>query len=135
MFSEEKVQKYNLNTLAVEGWVHIEIIKGIYSFKQVGFLANQLLQTRLVSFGYYPECHIPGLWLHKMRPLSFTLVVDDVAVKYAGKQHADHIRNALLKTYILTKDWTATVYSGVTLRWDFTNRTCDISVHGYVSNV
>jgi hypothetical protein len=52
-----------------------------------------------------------------------------------GKQHAEHLRNALLRTYELTTDWTATVYSGMTLKWDYGNRTCDIIMPGYVSNV
>jgi hypothetical protein len=45
-FPDEIVQKYNLNALAIDGWVYIEIRKGIYSLKQAGVLANQLLQTR-----------------------------------------------------------------------------------------
>jgi hypothetical protein len=61
--------------------------------------------------------------------------VDDFAVKYVGKQHADHIRNDLLKTYELTMDWEETVYSGMTLKSDYKNRTCDIFMPGYVSNV
>jgi hypothetical protein len=61
--------------------------------------------------------------------------VDDFAVKYVGNQHAEHLRNALLRTYELTTDWTATVNSGMTLKWDYKNRTCDISIPGYVSNV
>jgi hypothetical protein len=52
-----------------------------------------------------------------------------------GKQHADHLRNALLKSYELTTDWAAKVYSRMTLKWDYKNRTCDISMPGYVSNV
>jgi hypothetical protein len=104
-FPEEVIQKYNLNDLAVDSWVYIEIRK-----------ANQLLQTRLTPFGYYPARHTPGLWLHKTRPISFTLVVDDFAVKYVGKQHAEHLRNALLRTYELTTDWTAMVYYGMTLK-------------------
>jgi hypothetical protein len=126
-FPEEIIQKYNLNALAVDGWVYIEIRKGVYGLKQAGLLANQLLQTRLAPFGYYPARHTPGLWLHKTRPISFTLIVDDFAVKYVGKQHAEHLRNALLRTYELTTDWTATamatatatVYSGMTLKWDY----------------
>jgi hypothetical protein len=51
-----------------------------------------------------------------------------------GKQHAEHLRDALLRAYELTTDWTATVYSGMTLKWDYKNRTCDISMPGYVSN-
>jgi hypothetical protein len=32
-FPEEIIQKYNLNTLAVKGWVYIEIRKGMYGLK------------------------------------------------------------------------------------------------------
>jgi hypothetical protein len=58
-FPEEIIQKYNLNALAVHSWVYIEIRKCMYGLKQVVLLANQLLQTRLAPFGYYPECHTP----------------------------------------------------------------------------
>jgi hypothetical protein len=44
-FPEEIIQKYNLNALAFDGWVYIEIRKGMYGLKQAGLLANQLLQT------------------------------------------------------------------------------------------
>jgi hypothetical protein len=134
-FPEEIIQRYNLNALAVNGWFYIEIRKGMYGLKQAVLLSNQLLQTRLAPYGCYPARHTPGLWLHKTRPISFTLVVDDFAVKYIGKQHAEHLRNALLQTYELTTDWTATVYSGMTLKWDYKHITCDISMPGYVSNV
>jgi hypothetical protein len=49
-FPEEKIQKYNLNALALTGWVYIEILKGMYGLKQAGLLSNQLLQTRLAPF-------------------------------------------------------------------------------------
>jgi hypothetical protein len=42
-FPEEIIQKYNLDTLAVDGWVYIEIRKGMYGLKQEGLLVNQLL--------------------------------------------------------------------------------------------
>jgi hypothetical protein len=79
-FPEEIVIKYNLTALAVDGWVYIEIRKGMYGLKQAGLLSNQLLQKRLAPFGYYPARHIPGLWLHKTRPIAFSLIVDDFAV-------------------------------------------------------
>jgi hypothetical protein len=79
-FPEEIIQKYNLNALAVDSWVYIEIRKGMYGLNQAGILTNQLLQTRLAPFGYYPARHTTGLWLHKTRPISFTLNVDDLAV-------------------------------------------------------
>jgi hypothetical protein len=107
----------------------------MYGLKKAGLLANQLLQNRLAPFGYYPAQHTQGLWLHNTRPISFTLVVGYFAVKYVGKHNAEHLRNALLRTYELTTDWTATVYSGMTLKWDYDKRTCDIYMPGYVSNV
>jgi hypothetical protein len=61
--------------------------------------------------------------------------VDDFAVKYVGKQHADYLRNTLLQSYELTTDWEAKVYSGMSFKWDYKNRTCDISMPGNVSNV
>jgi hypothetical protein len=69
---EEIVKSYNLNAIAVDGWMYIEIRKVMYGLKQVGLLANQLLQTRLAPFGYYPVRHIPGLWLHNTRPILHT---------------------------------------------------------------
>jgi hypothetical protein len=101
-FPGEIVDKYNLGAIAIDGWVHIEIRKGMYGLKHAGLLANQLFQTRLAPFGYYPARHTPCLWMHKTRPIAFSLVVDDFAVKYVGKQHADNLRNALLKSYELT---------------------------------
>jgi hypothetical protein len=83
-FPDEIVSKYNLKALAVDGWVYIEIRKGMYGLKQSGLLANQLLQKRLAPFGYYPARHTPGLWLHKTTPITFSLMVDDFAVKYVG---------------------------------------------------
>jgi hypothetical protein len=80
-FREEIVQQYNLKSLAVNGWVYIEIRKSMYGLKQTGLLANKLLQMCLAPYGYYLARHTPGLWLNKTRPISFTLVVDD----YAGQ--------------------------------------------------
>jgi hypothetical protein len=56
-FPEKIIRKYNLNALAVDGWVYIENRKGVYGLKQVGLLANQLLQTRLAPFTYYTARH------------------------------------------------------------------------------
>jgi hypothetical protein len=117
-FPEEIVNKYNLKELAVDDWVYIEIRKGMHGLKQEGFLANQRLQNLLAPFGYYPDLHTPGMWIHKTTPITLSLIVDDFAVKYVGKQHADHLRHALLRSYELTTGWEGKVYSGMTLHWD-----------------
>jgi hypothetical protein len=75
------IEKYDLTRLAVNGWVYLEIRKGMYGLKQAGILANQLLQKRLKPFGYYPARHTPGLWLQNTKLTAFSLVVDYFAVK------------------------------------------------------
>jgi hypothetical protein len=94
---DEIFTKYNLRAITVGGWVYLEIRKGMYGLKQAGIVANQLLQQRLDHYGYYPAWHTPGLWLHKTRPIAFTLVVDDFAVKYVGKDNTHRLRNDLLR--------------------------------------
>ena len=34
--------------------------------------------------------------------------------------------------YLLTKDWTGTLYCGITLEWDYTNRHANISMPEYI---
>jgi hypothetical protein len=45
------------------------------------------------------------------------------------------VHNALLRNYEITTDWGVKVYSGITLKWDYEKRTCDISMPRYVNNV
>jgi hypothetical protein len=103
--------------------------------KQAGILANKLLQKRLKPFVHHPARHTPGIWLHTTKPTAFSLVVDDFVVKYAMEVDAHHLRNALLQHYEITTDWGGTVYSGITLKWGYCKRICDISMPGYINNV
>jgi hypothetical protein len=132
---DEIITKYKLRARSVGGWVYLKICKGMYGLKQAAILANQLLHQRLAHYGYYPVPHTPGLWLHKTRSIALTLVVDDFAVKYVGKDNAHHLCNVLLRHNEITTDWGGTVYSGMKLKWDYQQRTLDISMHGYITNV
>jgi len=60
------------------------------------------------------------------------LVVDDFAVHYTNKADALHLLTALKDHYQVTEDWDATRYCGLTLQWDYANRTADISMPGYI---
>jgi hypothetical protein len=129
------IEKYQLTRLAVGGWVYLEIRKSMYGLKQAGILENKRLQKRLKPFGYHPARHTPVLWLHTTKPTAFSLVVDDFAVKYVTEADAHHLRNALLRHYEITTDWGGTVYSGITLKWEYCKSTCDLSMPGYINNV
>jgi hypothetical protein len=71
----------------------------------------------------------------KTKHITLTLVVDDFTVKYMGKENAHHVRNTLLHSYEITTDWGGTVYSGMTLNWDYHKWTCNISMPVHVANV
>ena len=98
------IKKYNLKDKIKDGYIYMRIIRGIYGLPQSGRLANQLLKKRLEKHGYHEVSHTPGLFRHDWRPIWFTLVVDDVGIKYIGKKHADHLLNALKEHYNMETD-------------------------------
>jgi hypothetical protein len=65
-------------------------------------------------------------------PLTFTLVVDDIGVKFVDKADVDHLISSIRTTYTLTEDRTGNLYCGITLDWDYVGRTVDISMPGYI---
>ena len=77
---EEIIKEHGLEELQHNGWVRVEIRKGVYVSPQAGMLANDLLKERLQLAGCYPTSTTPGLWRHQWRPIVFCLVVDDFGV-------------------------------------------------------
>ena len=108
LFPSWTKEQYNLDTLAKNRFVYLEMRRAVWGLPQAGILANKLLQKRLLPHGYYECKHTPGLWQHLTRPISFTLVVDDFGVKYLGREHVDRF-NQMHKRKI----WT---YQGL-VRW------------------
>jgi hypothetical protein len=101
---QETIEKYDLNELAQDGKIYIEIQKGMYGLPQAGIIANELLQRNLAKDGYRPTTHTHGLWTHDTRPISFSLVVDDFGVKYVGREHK-HLMTCIKKNYNISSDW------------------------------
>ena len=81
----KEIQKeYNLQEKATaDGHIYVEVRRGMYGLPQAGLIAQEELEQRLNKNGYYQSKLVPGLWLHKWRPISFTLVADNFGVKYA----------------------------------------------------
>jgi hypothetical protein len=123
-------EQYNLKMLAFKEFVHLEMQKAVWGLPQAGILANKRLQHKLMPFGYFEHVSTPGLWYHKSRPISFTLVVYDFGVKYANQDDIDHLIASIKKTYTLTKDWMGNLYCSICLNWVYTNRMVDISMPG-----
>ena len=97
----------------------MEVSRSIYGLPQAGRLVNIYLKQKLAPHGYYEVAHMPGLWKHISRLITFTLVVDDFGVKYKGKQHADHLLGILQNEFTdVSEDWKGSLYVGITLEWN-----------------
>jgi hypothetical protein len=129
---QETIEKYDLLNLSQDGKVYIEIQKGMYGLPQAGILANELLQRNLAKDSYRPTQYTHGLWTHDTCPISFSLVVDDFGVKYVGREHAEHLMTCIKKNCNISSDWNGDAYCGLTLDWDYKNRTVDLSMPGYI---
>jgi hypothetical protein len=130
----EIIEEYDLMSKVHNGFIYIRIDKGMYGLPQAGLLANQLLEKRLLPHGYFQSRHTPGLWLHRTRKTMFTLVVDDFGIKYSSRDDANHLLDLLRADYeAVTVDWDASLYCGISIKWDYKKRTCAMSMPGYIA--
>ena len=135
----EFIEEYDLTQAAQNCWIYFEILRGCYGLPQSIRLANDLLCTHLEKAGYYKASTTPGLWNHKWRPIQVFLIVDGFGIEYVGKEHALHLLKTLDQNYDITTDWEGTKFAEIDLAWDYNarhvNRTCRISMDGYISKV
>jgi hypothetical protein len=132
---EEIIKQYYLcEKVDNDGYLYIQVQKGMYGLPQAGILAQELLKQRLNKHGYFQNKAIPELWTHQTRPISFTLVVDDFGIKYVGQEHMMHLISILKEHYKLSEDWKGTKFIGLTLKWDYSGRKVHISMPGYIDD-
>jgi hypothetical protein len=126
------MEQYKLAPLVHKGHVLTEIRKGMYGLPQAGILAYNRLVQHLALSDYTPVKHTHGLFRHATRPVTFSLMVDDFAIKYVNGVNAEHLLATLRSLYNITTDWTASMYCGITLQWHYVARTVDLSMPGYI---
>ena len=132
-FPQEIIDEYKLNDIVnSNGWVYMEIHKALSGLCQSGALAAKKLAADLKPYGYYKVPKSNGLWKHKTRPISFTLVVNDFSVSYVDRVDAEHLGAALKAHYPMTINWIGDKYIGITLDWDYKKQELRTSMPGYV---
>ena len=133
-FPDDVIEHYGLNEKASpDGYVYVEIRKGMYGLSQAGIIAQELLEKRLNKHGYFQSKTTPGLWTHKWRPICFTLVVYDFGVKYAGRKHAEHLLSVIKANYECKAELDGARYLGLTLDWDYEKRKVQFSMPEYIA--
>jgi hypothetical protein len=118
---DDVIEHYKLRDIVTpDGHIYCEIQKGMYGLLQAGIIARELLADCLRQHGHMQSGTTPGLWSHKMRPIQFSLIVDDFGVKYLGKENALHLLNTIQKYYKCSCNWdgknTADLPSSGTMR-------------------
>ena len=65
--------------------------------------------------------------------------MDDFGIEYVGKEYALHLMKTLEMDYEITTDWEGTKFANIDLAWNYharhANRTCRISMKGYIAKV
>ncbi len=127
------IEHYKLLEKAIDGYMYMEIRKGMYGLPQAGILANKLLKKRLALHGYFKQPHTPGLWKHVSHPVWFNLCVNDFGIKYIGAENLQHLYDALrTETYEIVEDWEGDLYCGILLKWNYAKHYVDLSMAAYV---
>ena len=105
----------------------------MYGLPQAWMLANELLTQWLVTRGFYPCQFTPGLWWHAWQPITFILIVDDFGIKYTALQHTQYLMESPQQDYNLDIDWSGILFCGITLTWDYTKQTVNLSMPAYIA--
>jgi hypothetical protein len=130
---DDVIEHYKLRDVVTpDGYVHCEIQKGMYRLPQAGIIAQQLLAKQLKERGYSQSKTTPGLWTHKWRPITFSLVVNDFGVKYAGEEHAQHLLQMRQKYYQCSVEEEGGRYFGLAIKWDYPGKKVHLSMPKYI---
>jgi hypothetical protein len=126
-------ERYNIASMVHNGYVLMEISKGIYGLPQAGKLAQDRLVAHLAKNGYIQCVNTPCLFIHQTNGVAFTLVVDDFLIKYSDRKDVNHLLTVLRELYTITTEFGATQkYVGITLHHNRAQRHIDMSIPGYV---
>eukprot|EP01034_Spumella_vulgaris_P031394 gene31394-38776_t len=135
---DDIVARYDLEGLFNKGhnhaadYVMVEIVKGIYGLPQAGLLAQEKLVAHLATHGYHKAANTACLFTHETRQVSFTLVVDDFAIKYVKDADLEHLLASLREVYVMTVDYTGSKYIGIDIHHNREARTISLSMPNYV---
>ena len=119
---QEIIDQYKIQDLVKDGWVYMNIVKGMPGLKQAARLANERLVHHLAPYGYAQVQHTPSLWKHESNGILFALVVDDFGIKSTSESATSHLLQALRDKYQITVDPRDTKFLSFILEWDYSAR-------------
>ena len=100
--------------------------------KQAVIISNNRLTLHLSKHGYTPVPRTSLLWAHTHLPIMLSFVVGNFGVNYTGNGSVYHLIAALRSLYTISANWYGSLFCGLTLAWDYSNRTVDVFMPGYI---
>ena len=91
LISQRIIDHYKLNAIVDNGFVYTKINKAWYGLKQSGEIAHDDLVKHLNKYDYVKAEHTDGFFVHKLRDILFTLVVDNFCIKNTNKDDVNHL--------------------------------------------
>ena len=98
------IEQYELDKHVHNGYIYLELRRAVWGLPRAAILANKRLKQKLAPFGYHECKNSPGLWYHKTKNITFTLVDDNFRVKYADTSDVEHLIASIQANYELTVD-------------------------------
>jgi hypothetical protein len=133
LIPQDIIDHYHLHEKALNGYIYMEIRKGVYGLPQAGILANKLLKKCLARHGYYEQPHTPGLGnttsalsdlISQLTTLeSYTLgnIISNTSTMPYGRKHTTLLRTALATSTV------ASTSSGIMTRVTSTSQCQNMS--------
>ena len=133
--STASITTHQLGPYLKNGSVLFEVTEGIYGLPQSGLLAQQRLIEHLAHHGYLQDNRVPCLFKHNTNGVTFTLVVDDIGIKYNTKESALHFIKTLEALYPINVDWSGNKYLGLTINFIEQRSSVSLSMPSYIAKL
>lgn len=128
----EFIQQYNLLPFVHNAYIYMEVQQDIQGSGSQAFLLTNYLPKTLPSMAttkqFTPQAYGPT----KLTQYSSSSSSMVIGIKYVGKQHRNHLFNTLAEHYNATPGWDGTLCYAITLNWDYTACTVDLSMPSLV---
>ena len=123
---------FGLHTYISNDKILFEVNGSMYGHPAAGRIAQTDFKALVKSNDYYEHPDVPCLFLHRTRPTSFTLIVDDLGIKIFSENDLQHLIDTIKTKWDVKVDRTGAKYNGIRLLWDYDNRTLITDIPNYV---
>ena len=111
-------EKYNISADS-DDFIYFRLDKCLYGHAVAGRLSNQELVKILKIAGYHESDLVPCLFKHETRNVTFSLIVDDLGVKYTNFDDIQHLIDSISPRWKVKLNKSGDKYIGMNLKWDY----------------